>query len=235
MRRITLPIILLLVLFAAACNGNREKVILPPEAPMVDIHRIAVVTFDNYTSDPGIGRLAQDHVIRILDDSGQYQVIDPIVTSAIIAEMGIEPQQLASPETAKEFGSRINADAIIMGEVLYYHESTTVLPPSCFNCRSEGKTPSWSTTHRTEVSTSMRARVIKTQTGAIIWTKSTEGKEQTNRYIDLPHKEQDAPPPTLIPAPDTRDIPRTREASVLKAVREFTKDLLPREIWVRVE
>lgn len=229
----SLALVLLAVLLASGCTGERERVMLPPEAPVHNIRSVAVVGFVNYTVDPGIVHLFEEGVTQTLHDSERYRVVDGATAWAALAAIGASPEQLADPEVAKALGRRLGVDAIITGAATYYFDDTSVSVPQCFGCRSQSSRPHWEVTHETLVQTAFQARVIETKEGAIIWSNTVEGRDTTRRTIYINWSERTAPPSSLVPRPDRRDIPETRRAAVRDAVRNFTVDLLPRYIWVR--
>lgn len=224
-----------LVLLLAGCTEERERVMLPPEAPMTNIRTLAVVGVLNYTVDPGIALVFEESVASTLRESGHYQVIDGATARAALAAIGAQPEQLADPNIARALGRRLNVDAVITGAATYYFDDTTVSTPECVNCRNESSRPSWYVTQRTYVYTTFQARVIETKEGAIIWSKTVDGEDTTNRTVYLDWSQRTAPPESLVPRANRRDIPEARLAAVRNAVRNFTVDLLPRYIWVRKE
>lgn len=226
-------IFILVALALAGCSHNMERVTLPPEAPMTGIQRIAVVGFANLTVDPGLGRLFEETVASILRDSQQYEVVDPATARAAMDRLGASPDSLASPDVAKALGQNLQVDAIITGSATYYLEDTTVSTPDCINCNVAGRTPYWYVTHTTSVYSSFQARLIRTDRGAIVWSNAVDGRDETNRTIYLEHRDSTPPSPSLIPNPDRSDIPVTRTEAVREAARLFTRDLLPRSVWVR--
>lgn len=224
---------LVALVFLAGCTQDMERVMLPPEAPMSNIRSIAVVGFLNYTVDPGIVLLFEESVATTLRESDRYKVIDGATAKAALSAIGAQPEQLADPSIAKALGRRLGVDAIITGVATYYLDDTTVSVPECYNCRNENARPRWQVTHRTSVYTTFQARVIETKEGAIIWSNTVDGRDTTNRSIYLNWGERTAPPSSLVPNADRRDIPEARLAAVRDAVRKFTVDLLPRYVWVR--
>lgn len=221
---------LLAALLLAGCTEEREQVMLPPEAPVTGIRSVAVVGFTNYTVDPGIAALFEEWVARTLRESGRYQVVDVAAARAAMAAIGATPEQLADPGTAKALGRRLGVDAIITGSATYYFDDVTLSVPQCYSCRNENARPSWHVDQTTTVLVTFQARVIAADDGAIIWSKTVDGRDQTSRTIFLSWSERNPPPP--VPSPDRRDIPETRLQAVRSAVSQFTADLLPRYIWV---
>jgi len=226
---------LVAVLLIAGCTDDRERVMLPPEAPMTHIRTVAVVGFANYTVDPGIAPLFEEWVSRTLKESGQYQVVDVATARAAMAAIGATPEQLADPGIARALGRRLGVDAIITGAATYYLDDVRISVPECYNCRSQSSRPSWQVRQETTVYVTFQSRVIATSDGAIIWSKTVDGHDQTPRTIFLSWDERTAPPSSLVPNPDRRDIPETRQSAVRRAVSQFTADLLPRYIWVKKE
>lgn len=226
---------LIALVLLAGCTEERERVMLPPEAPVSNIRSIAVVGVANYTVDPGIALVFEESVASVLRESGRYQVVDGAAARAALAAIGAQPEQLADPAVAQALGRRLDVDAIITGAATYYFDDTTVSTPECYNCRSDSSRPSWHVRQRTYVYTTFQARVIETKEGAIIWSKTIDGEDTTNRTVYLDWSQKSAPPDSLVPRANRRDIPETRLAAVRDAVKKFTVDLLPRYIWVRKE
>lgn len=224
---------LVALLLIAGCTGERERVMLPPAAPVSNIRSIAVVGFANYTVDPGIASLFEDAVAQTLRESGQYQVVDPATARAALAAIGATADQLADPSIARALGRRLGVDAIITGAATYYFDDVTMSPAQCYGCQSPNARPSWQVSQLTTVLVTYQSRVIATGDGAIIWSKTVDGRDQTSRTSYLRWDASTAPPESLVPNPDRRDIPETRQSAVRSAVSQFTADLLPRYIWVR--
>lgn len=228
-------VLILAAMVAAGCTGERERVMLPPEAPVTGIRSVAVVGFANYTVDPGISVLFEESVAQTLRESGQYQVVDVATARAALAAIGATPEQLADPNTARALGRRLGVDAIITGAATYYFDDVSVSAPECFNCRSQSSRASWHVNQRTVVYVTFQGRVIETKEGAIIWSKTVDGQDSTTRTVYLSWGEPADPPRYLVPGPDRRDIPETRRSAVRSAVSKFTADLLPRYVWVRTD
>jgi len=218
---------------AAGCSHNMERVTLPPEAPMTGIRRIAIVGFGNFTVDPSLHLLFMQFVAR--DLAGHYELVDQAQADAALAALGVSREELATPRVARSLGEHLNVDAIITGAAVYYFDDSTISRPQCIGCSSQRSTPSWYVHHETMVYTTFQARLIRTSDGAVIWSKSVDGRDTTSRtiYLNWSGGSDNPPPSSLIPSVDRGDIPVTRQEAVRKAAGEFTKDLLPRQAWVR--
>lgn len=234
LKRKSFLLILLVLLVAAGCGTDRELVTMPPDAPVEEIDRIAVVGFRNFSTDPGLAVALEAKIEQILADSGRYTVVHSAVALAAMADLGIAPEQLASPDAVMALGRRINVDAIITGEALYYDETITVDRPTCYGCERADRTPYWSTSHDTRVTVRMRAQLIEVASGSIIWSRNTEGRYTNARYINISHTGRDRPPDVLVPRPDRRDVTGARDIAIQRAVTDFTKDLLPQQVWVKI-
>lgn len=232
--RLRLIVFMLAVLVTlVGCTDERERVQLPPEAPVEGIRSIAVVGFANHTIDPGLSPLIERIAASILNESDRYKVTDPVTARAEMTRQGITPDSLANPEIAMALANALEVDALLTGAATYYFEDTSITPPQCTNCRSEGRTPYWRVTQRTVVNTTVEARIIRASDGAIIWSKAVDGRDQTTRSSYVNWNRDDAPPQSLVPGANRQDVPETREAAIRNAVRGFTQDLLPRYVWVR--
>lgn len=232
-QRVTLIMVLGAAVLFAGCSHDVERVLLPPEAPMEGITRIAVAGFSNVTVDPGIALLFEQIVTTQLSESTRYTVVDGATARASLARLNMSIDELANPESAKRLGRALGVDALITGTATYYFDDVTMSVPDCTNCNVEGRTPYWSVRQTTQAVTTFQARVIRTDSGAIVWSNVADGRDTTSRTSYLSWNESTPPHESLVPRPDRRDIPGTREAAVREAARNFTEDLLPRYVWVR--
>lgn len=226
---------LTLMLVVAGCSHNMERVTLPPEAPMEGIRRISVVGITNHSVDPGLGVLFEQLVTANLRESDYYQVVDSATARSALARIGAGIDELADPAVARRLGAELGVDALIWGTATYYFDDVHLSTPNCSNCGVENRQPFWSVRQTTSVLTTLQARVVRTNTGAIIWSKVADGRDTTQRTINISWSQNEPPPPALIPQSSRSDLPETRQMAARNAAREFTKDLLPRQIWVRTD
>lgn len=232
-KRLFATLLAVAAVVAAGCSHNLERVTLPPEAPMTGIRRIAIVGFANYTVDPGLHLLFAQFVAR--DLANQYEIVDQAQADAALAALGVTREELAIPRVARSVDEHLNVDAIITGAATYYFDDSTVSRPQCVGCSSQRGRPSWYVYHETTVFTTFQARLIRVSDGAIVWSKTVDGRDTTSRtiYLSWSGGSDNPPPSSLIPSADRGDIPVTRQEAVREAAGEFTKDLLPRYAWVR--
>ncbi len=108
-------------LAAAACRGPASFV--HPNADLGAIKTVAVLPFENVTSD----RVAPEKVQRIfiteLLETGAFNVLEPGYVGRVLRDAKIESIASLSPEDVKELGKALKADGIFFGTVLDYSES----------------------------------------------------------------------------------------------------------------
>src|SRR5690606_37109331 len=187
-------VLILAAVVAAGCTGERERVMLPPEAPVTGIRSVAVVGFANYTVDPGISVLFEESVAQTLRESGQYLVVDVATARAALAAIGATPEQLADPNTARALGRRLGVDAIITGAATDYFDDVSPSATRCFCCRSEAFGASLRGIMRPVVYVAFQGGVVEAKDGASIWSKTVDGQDSTTRTVYLSWGEPADPP-----------------------------------------
>lgn len=237
--RMRLPGAATLILLIALTSGcsERVRVATPPNAPVAGLQRLAVLVFNNVSSDPGVGVEFADEVIRVIRESGVYEVLDRAATAAILAKNHITVTEADDPETAVLIGELLQVDAIITGEITHYLEDVSIDTPYRIGSTAEGKTPTWYSGLSTSVAITAKARVIETRTGTTIWSKRVSERDVMGTMMEIKW-EFDAPPPTsALPKPSKADIPITRAGAIEKVVHAFTVDILPgyRYEWKKAE
>lgn len=225
-------LLLAAALVAAACTHDVEQVLLPPRVDMQGIETIAVLPFDNYSLDPGLGVGLEDGITAALQRA--YRVVDRGQVMAALAEEGLMPVHLTSPEIARRVGRRLGADAVVSGAATYYFEDVVVDAPHCVGCNQEGATPLWRTQHQTVVIVSLSARLIEVDSGNVRYTRTVDGENTQSETIHIRAWTDRQPgPEAYVPRPSRKDVPLARRRAIQRAVDLWTRDLLPTYTWVR--
>lgn len=222
-------VLLLLALVVAGC-GQRVQVEIPPKAPVEGIRSIVIVPFDNVANDASLGYEIEERIADALRSSGWYnsvQSLRQLVT--------LPPGQPVSLESLLRLDAVAQADAVIMGTATYYFEDVFMNVPSCMGCDRPDVTPSWSVSQTTHVAVRFTARMIEVATGRVLHAVTASGDDSDHYTYFLAHRSYTAPPESLIPKPNRQRVPSTRSWAINRAVRQFTRDLLPTYEWRSIE
>lgn len=234
--RKSLPALLILLclgILVAGCS-DRVQVQIPPKAPVEGIRTIAVLPFDSVASDPGLGFEFEDRIADALRRSGWY---DSVVTQRVssLATGGSSAAQFQTPERARQAGRELNADAVIVGTATYYFEDVFMSVPQCSGCNRPESQPSWSVRQNTNVIVHVTARMIDVRTGRELHARRSVGEDTDYRTSYLNWISRDPVPESLVPKPNRQYIPTTRNMAIERAVRDFTRDLMPTYEWHSVD
>ncbi len=123
-------------------------------------------------------------------------------------------------------------DLVILGEATYYHVDTYLAPPE----RSSSKISNqiwytWTTRQTTTVIVNLFLKLIDVKTGEIIMSKPCVGKVQNWTSLQIPWKEETAPPEIFLPEPVTYDVFEHRQSAIERAVSEFCSQFMPVYKW----
>jgi polysaccharide biosynthesis protein PelC len=134
----------------AGCAGHRPTTFLHPEYDFSQIERVAVVPFENLSSEQGTSAYMTRVFMTELLATGAFDVVEPgEVTRALAAAGQTKPAELDLPGL-KKLGEDLKVQAVVFGSV---GESTQF---------RSGNT----TTHVI----SLDARMVDCETGSTIWT-----------------------------------------------------------------
>lgn len=232
--RLTLVLCLALPLIVA-CTEERIQVEIPPAAPVEGIHRVLVLPFDNFSNDPGLAWEVENRVIETLRAAGWYSSVESARTSQILSDLGFSPNEFASALSRQRIAEELRADAVIFGEATFYFEDVYLGPVNCSGCNNPNASNSWYTNQFTDVHIHVTARMVNLHTGEEIHMHRAviEEWDFISRYINW--TESGAPPASLLPTITRQQVPALRERAISRAVRDFTRDILPTYEWRRAE
>ncbi len=229
-----LVLLLLTLVFVVGCS-EREQVMVPPRADLQGAQRLAVVSFDNYTVDPGLSLEVETRLIESLQ--GYYHVVDRHTVQSALSHLGVRRGSTITNDIIYDLGNILRVDAIITGEIDTYFEDVSLLTPrrtSTYTHGSETRAR-WSSGQNTSVLVRMSVRVIGVDTGWVLYTKRVSGAYDSSSYETLSWSSLDPPPKSIVPETNRREIPNARLRAVRDAVSSFTVDLLPTYVWRRVQ
>lgn len=84
--------------------------------------RVAVLPFDNVSSNQDAGRVMTNTIITYLLSTGAFDVVEPGVVNATLANEGVRITDGLTVEIGQRIQPKLNADAYIMGMVEEYGE-----------------------------------------------------------------------------------------------------------------
>jgi len=137
----------------------------PPSFDTSKIKRIAVLPFKNYSSYNGAGVLLSDKLTSKLAQSGQFVIIEREALEAILDEQDLGLYDLVEDATAARAGRLLGANAIITGKVTL--ASVNSLSSKEYSATYDAVQVS------TTASVNASIRVLDTETGRLLWSKSS--------------------------------------------------------------
>jgi hypothetical protein len=229
MKLLFLLIILASFLLLSGCMGPMEAIVVAPEVPeMADVRSVAIFRFSDYTGE-GVGMALTDRVWEEM--AGSYSCIDVYYAHGILANMGLTIEGLVIPENAIRFGKEAGVDAIIIGEATACYPNVYVSRPSIYRRHENGK-HEWIVEQETSVNLSIRARVLETKRGRLIYSGSLSGRARDVTRFSLDYRGPGPVPMMYIPPADWRMIPYVKDKAVAEAATNLTSKLVPRKRWV---
>lgn len=232
--RLCITLILALPLIAA-CSGERIQVEIPPAAPVEGIHRVLVLPFENFSGDPGLAWEFETRVIEELRAGGWYRSIESARTSQILSDLGVSPADFSTPLGRQRIADELRADAVIFGEATYYFEDVYLGPVACSGCNDDHLRNNWYANQYTDIHVHVTARMVNLHTGEEVHMRRPAIEEWDFTSRSLNWNQPEAPPASLIPSVSRQQVPALRQRAIHRAVREFTKDILPTYEWRSVD
>lgn len=120
--RLTFAALVAATLFAAGCSdgGPSSKVYVKTKDGTR--LRVAVLPFDNVSANQDAGRVMTNTVITYLLSTGAFDVVEPGVVNATLANEGVRITDGLTVDIGQRIQPKLNADAYIMGMVEEYGE-----------------------------------------------------------------------------------------------------------------
>jgi hypothetical protein len=104
----------LLLLAAAGCKQNLKVYVDQQNGERM---RIAVLPFDNVSPNQEAGRVVTQTAITYLLSTGAFEVIEPGVVSAAMAETGVRVNDGISTDDCRKLQAKLSAQAFLVGMV----------------------------------------------------------------------------------------------------------------------
>jgi len=142
-------------LAVAACSAHRGAQVTFHD-PVMDfslIQSVAVMPFENLTSDRNAGERVRDVVMTMIQATGAMYVVPPGEVGRGISRTSLMDPVAPTPEEVVALAKNVEADAVITGAVLEY-----------------GQTRSGSASANVA---SVSLRMMEAETGRVVWSASS--------------------------------------------------------------
>jgi TolB-like protein len=140
-----------LLVFAGAC-GHAVTQYVHPNADIAAIKTVAVLPFENLSSDHTAGDKVQKVFSTELLATGAFSVVEPGLVSKTLKANRIESTESLGPADFKKIGEELKADAVFTGAVVDFAETRS------------GQTPIPQIT--------IQLRLVECPSGATVWSAS---------------------------------------------------------------
>ena len=141
---------LLLLLLLMGCAANRPTVFFNPEYDFAGIERIAVVPFDNLTTDQGMGDYTMRIFITELLATNAFDIVEPGEISRYLTSKGITKTSELTLEQMQELATKTNVQAIVFGTI--------------------GESTQFRSGNLSSHVISMDVRLVSVETGTTVWS-----------------------------------------------------------------
>lgn len=217
-RIISLVSLLILVLTFSGC----KKVMLEPEVDLRRLGKVALLEFDNLTSDLGI---AQEATALLSEELAKIEGLDLLVPRFGDRVFSSKEAQMGD---VGELALRIGADTLLLGAVTYYFEDVYLEPPRRVLIDKKKELYRWEVRQETNVEVALTMQLVS-KNRRVLFSRQATGKANKLKNIELPWPGDSKylPPFTSIPGPDRRQIPTLRREALRDAIRKLASSYLP--------
>lgn len=206
------PVILLISSLTGCVPYVRRRVLVRP--PLMDLGQKRVIIGKFGGSELGISLEARQILIQKLKAIALTLIERP--------NLGIENLPIKNEE----------GDLVILGEATYYRVDTYLGPPERSSSELSNQIwYTWATRQTTTVTVNLFLKLVDAKTRKIILSKQCVGKIQNWTSLDIPWKEETAPPQIFLPEPVTSDVFEYRQIAIERAVSEFCSQFMPVYKW----
>lgn len=89
-----------------------------------DVHRVAIIDFQDYPGMAGSGRLVQRIFEKYLFENG-YNMVDSRQVAAVMEQLSIQPGDNLNPDTMRVLALKLGVDAFVFGEVTDFTDASS--------------------------------------------------------------------------------------------------------------
>lgn len=144
-------LILPLLLVAGCASGGATRY-LHPNVDMGALQKVAVLPFENLTSERTAGEKVQKVFLTELLSLEAFDVVEPGAVVRVLKAERVESVDALGPAELKRIGEALKADALFVGTVVDFADNRT------------GTTPAPDVT--------IQLRLVETQSGVTVWSAS---------------------------------------------------------------
>lgn len=144
-------LILPLLMLAGCASGGATRY-LHPNVDMGAIQKVAVLPFENLTSERTAGEKVQKVFMTELLALSAFEVVEPGAVVRVLKAERAESVEALGPAELKRIGEALKADALFLGTVVDFADNRS------------GTTPAPDVT--------IQLRLVETQSGVTVWSAS---------------------------------------------------------------
>ncbi len=217
-RMLPLFVFLTLPLFLSGC----KQVMLEPEVDLRKLGRVALLEFDNLTSDYGISREATTLLAEELSQLSGLDLIEPRFGDSLFSS------RAASEGDVGQLARSLGADTLLLGAVTYYFEDVYLEPPRRVLIDKKKEIHRWELRQEINVEVGISLQLVSKER-RVLFSRQATGKATRFKTIELPWPGDSKylPPFTSIPSPDRRQIPTLRREALRDATKKLASNYLP--------
>jgi TolB-like protein len=115
--RYQLSAVPLLVFLLLGCAGSRPTAFLNPEFDFSTIERVAVIPFENLSSDQGMGDYMTRIFITQLLATKTFDIVEPGEVTHFLTTKGVTKTSELTVEQVQELGKSLSVQGVIFGTV----------------------------------------------------------------------------------------------------------------------
>ena len=163
---LSLTVAVFLSALFVSCTASRTTSFLHPEFAFAQVERVAVVPFENLSSEQGISNYTTRVFLTELLATGSFDIVEPGEVTRVVGSLGTGRGAELSLEQLKKVGKDLNVQAVIFGTV---GESADVRSNSGVNAHV----------------VSLDVRMVDTEAGTTIWSAvvNTSGPGLLSRLV----------------------------------------------------
>jgi hypothetical protein len=195
------------------------------EEPKVDLRKmgtVALLEFDNLTSDFGI---AVEATSLLADELSKLQGLELLIPNFGDPEFS---SRTAQEGDAGKVAARLGADTLLMGAVTYYFEDVYLEPPRRVLLDKEKDLYRWELRQETNVEVVLSMQLISKDRKVLFSRQATgsSSRLKTNR-LSWPGESEYLPPFSALSGTDRRQLPTVRREALRDAIRKLASSYLP--------
>jgi TolB-like protein len=164
MRKIVMGLVVLSLLAVSGCGGMGPTKFVHPEYDFSFLETVAVIPFENLSTDPNGGARATRYFATALLASEAFSVVEPGEVTRATERLGLVMAGQMAQDQAVVLGGSLNAQGLFLGTL---SESTTLRAGSS-----------------TVQVVTVTVRLVETETGATVWA-STHTEDSATFWSSL--------------------------------------------------